>query len=75
MANDAAEVETDFPRLRTPEQLCELIPGTSRQYWAEQRHRGTGPAFVKLGGRVFYRESDVIDWVNSSLMTRTDKRV
>lgn len=30
------------------------------------RHNGTGPKGAKLGGRVMYREQDVIDWVNAA---------
>ncbi|MFC9963977.1 DNA-binding protein [Nocardia ignorata] len=58
----------------TPKGMCERVPGTTEQYWAELRYKGTGPVFVKLNGRVFYLESDVAAWVNSSRMTRTDKR-
>ncbi|WP_244186334.1 helix-turn-helix domain-containing protein [Arthrobacter agilis] len=27
------------------------------------RHNGSGPRGAKLGGRLLYRESDVIDWI------------
>lgn len=30
------------------------------------RHQGTGPRSAKLGGRVMYREQDVIDWINAA---------
>lgn len=30
------------------------------------RHNGTGPRSAKLGGRIVYREADVIDWVNAA---------
>ncbi|WP_237393761.1 helix-turn-helix transcriptional regulator [Pseudarthrobacter sp. ATCC 49987] len=30
------------------------------------RHNGTGPKAARLGGRVMYREQDVIDWINAA---------
>jgi predicted DNA-binding transcriptional regulator AlpA len=29
------------------------------------RHNGTGPKSGKLGRRIFYREADLIEWVNA----------
>ncbi len=33
-----------------------------------QRHRvaGTGPVFVRLGRRVVYRRTDLLDWVDAN---------
>ena len=31
---------------------------------AVQRHKGGGPPFVKLGGRVLYLGSDLNDWLD-----------
>ncbi len=38
-----------------------------------ERHRvaGTGPAFVKLGGRVAYRSSDLMAWAASNTFYST----
>jgi excisionase family DNA binding protein len=33
------------------------------------RQREEGPAWVKLGRRVFYRRSDVDAWIEASLVT------
>ena len=30
------------------------------------RHNSRGPRCAKIGGRVLYREADVIDWVNAA---------
>jgi predicted DNA-binding transcriptional regulator AlpA len=35
------------------------------QSLADWRHRGKGPAYVKLGQLVRYRRSDVDSWLNS----------
>jgi predicted DNA-binding transcriptional regulator AlpA len=37
-------------------------------YW---RHMGRGPAFVKLGRRVYYRWSDVNAWIAANVQTIT----
>ncbi|WP_324256224.1 MULTISPECIES: DNA-binding protein [Rhodococcus] len=40
---------------------------------ATQRYKGTGPKFVKVDGkRVLYRWTDVDEYIESRLMTRTD---
>jgi len=35
------------------------------------RVRGGGPAFMKFGGRVFYRPEDILDWVERTVRTST----
>lgn len=47
--------------MTTPEvsSLTRLASETLRYY----RHRGTGPASFKLGGRVVYRRADVLAWI------------
>lgn len=42
------------------------ITRKSRAQMAWLRHQGTGPKSAKLGGRVMYREQDVIDWINAA---------
>lgn len=39
---------------------------------ANWRHRGIGPKFIKSGGSVRYRWSDVEAWVESRVCQRTD---
>lgn len=48
------------------------FPGTTTGSWAMHRFRGTGPKFVKIGRKVFYRESDVDNWLRENTYTRTD---
>ena len=55
------------------EDMIARYPGTNRQSWAQHRYRGTGPAFFKVGRRIFYRPEDVAAWEASSVRTRTDE--
>jgi len=51
------------PPMLTPRQLAERwqwrVTASTLMTW---RSRGTGPRFVKIGGRVLYRLSDVLDY-------------
>lgn len=52
------------------------FPGTSDQYWATLRHKGGGPAYIKVGPRkVYYRQIDIESWIEGSRFTRTDRPV
>ncbi|EXF24276.1 transcriptional regulator [Nesterenkonia sp. AN1] len=46
------------------------FPESTLRYW---RHCGEGPASVRLGKRVFYREQDVIDWIESKFEAEAKK--
>jgi DNA-binding transcriptional MerR regulator len=39
--------------------LCHTVPATVR-YW---RHQGTGPLGFRVGRRVLYRRSTVMEWI------------
>ena len=56
-------------------QMKHQIPGTTDQSWAAMRHKGTGPRYVKLGRKVYYRRVDVQAWIDSNVFTRTDRPV
>jgi hypothetical protein len=43
-----------------------LYIGLSIKRLAQMRCDGTGPHFVKVGGRVFYFKEDVDNWINQS---------
>ena len=58
----------------TIEDMCTRYPGTNRQTWAQHRYLGTGPAYFKVGRRVFYRPEDVTAWEAAGTRTRTDDR-
>lgn len=51
------------------------IRGMSTQHLAALRHKGGGPVYVKLGRKVYYRQSDIDAWIAANLHTRTDKPV
>lgn len=58
----------------TADDLTELVPGTTRGYWAQLRYRGDGPKFLKPSPRiVLYRRADVIAWIESSERTITSR--
>lgn len=52
-------------KLLTLVEVAEMLRKSPAQVrW--MRHNGSGPPCAKLGGRVMYREQDVIDWVNAA---------
>ena len=52
-----------------------LFPGTTAQTWNALRHKGNGPAFVKVMRRVYYRRCDVEAWIEQNRRVRTDQPV
>jgi len=56
----------------TDQEFC-LAVGIEPSTAAAWRSRGTGPDYVKVGGRVLYRRVDVIEWLeaNRKLGART----
>lgn len=60
----AGEVPPNDPMLTRNEAAALLgVPLTTLVYWAAHRR---GPAWVKLGGRYRYRESDVAAFIAAS---------
>lgn len=52
-------------KLLTIDEVAEMLRKSPAQLrW--MRHNGSGPKSAKLGGRVMYREADIIDWVNAA---------
>jgi predicted DNA-binding transcriptional regulator AlpA len=37
----------------------------------QKRSNGTGPTFVKLGGRVFYKQADLDAWIDQNSVADT----
>jgi predicted DNA-binding transcriptional regulator AlpA len=37
------------------------------------RVSGTGPSFCKLGRRVFYRQCDIVSWIESHIVNSTSE--
>ncbi len=44
---------------------------TAPNTMAGWRSLGTGPTFCKIGGRVYYRKSDLDDWIASRRVSST----
>ncbi|MFD6699847.1 MULTISPECIES: helix-turn-helix transcriptional regulator [unclassified Microbacterium] len=56
----------------TPEQVCEIVPGMTKNNLGLLRFRGRGPKYLKPTPRVVvYRESDVFAWLEGSERTGT----
>lgn len=56
----------------SPEQVCDLIPGITKNNLAQMRFKGQGPKFVKPTPRiVVYREDDIFEWLASSERSST----
>lgn len=52
-------------KLLTLDEAADLLRKSPAQLrW--MRHNGSGPKSGKIGGRVMYRERDLIDWVDSA---------
>jgi hypothetical protein len=56
-------------------EMKNVIPGWTDQYGAALRHKGGGPAYVKLGRKVYYRRADIEAWIEANRFTRTDRPV
>ncbi|GJO02350.1 hypothetical protein NJB18091_37170 [Mycobacterium marinum] len=62
----------DVPRLATPVQLARYLHSTEANL-AQMRYLGTGPKFIKVGGRrVLYSWDDVLEWIRQNTIRRTD---
>lgn len=57
----AATRAVDLDQLLEPEAVAALI-GRPRGWLAKARMAGTGPRFVKIGRKVAYRRTAVLDW-------------
>lgn len=45
--------------------------GLAANTWEKMRHRGIGPRFIRLGGRVAYDRADVEAWLESQKRAST----
>ena len=57
--------------LATPEEVA-TYRRTTAAALATERYKGRGPKYKKLDGRVYYDWDDVIRWVESNTLQRTD---
>jgi hypothetical protein len=67
---------------KTIDPVDEMItPAKLAQEWetnevslAQQRYRGRGPKFVKLGARVMYRRSDIRAYLDANTVEQTGRK-
>lgn len=59
-------------RMRTADAAAYL--GLSVSTLDKHRSSGTGPRYLKLGGRVFYRRADLDAYLQSAVVETTDSR-
>lgn len=59
--------------LATPAEVA-AYRRTTEAALAQERYKGNGPKFKKLGKRVFYDWADVRAWIDSNTLQRTDDR-
>jgi len=59
-------------RLKGPAAATYL--GLSHSTLEKMRHEGRGPRYVKIGGRVFYRRTDLDAYIEGSVVETTDSR-
>ncbi|NQX11371.1 hypothetical protein HQQ80_07025 [Microbacteriaceae bacterium VKM Ac-2855] len=63
-------------RYITPEQVCDLIPGMTKNNLAGLRFRGEGPRYRRPTPRtIVYLESEVIEWIESTARQGTAEAV
>jgi hypothetical protein len=62
-----------LPPVSLPAQVATLLQ-TTVDSLAQDRYRGRGIPFVKIGGRVRYLRQDVLDYLTTNKMQRTDDR-
>lgn len=57
-----------------PEEVCELIPGMTKQGLANLRYRGVGPRYYKPSPRVVvYELGDCLSWLRSTARVSTSQ--
>lgn len=54
--------------LLTPQQVADYR-GTTVAVLAQERHKGTGPKFIRDGRRIRYRASDIRDYLDANTET------
>jgi predicted DNA-binding transcriptional regulator AlpA len=64
-------VQHELPKLLTEADAGKLL-GLSPATLRNMRTKGRGPAFIKVGGLVRYRHSDLVDWIESRVCHTTD---
>lgn len=75
MATATAEPAGSATTYLTPDQVCEIVPGMTRNNLAQLRFKGTGPRYYKPTPRVvLYDLESIQEWVRSTMRTGTAER-
>jgi hypothetical protein len=61
-----------IPEILTPRETA-TARRTTTGHLANERSRGLGPPFVKLGGRVFYPAEQLRDYITSRIHDPSDR--
>ncbi|MCD0280470.1 helix-turn-helix domain-containing protein [Xanthomonas melonis] len=67
-------------RVHPPERERMSVPdaarymGMSKSTMDKMRHEGRGPRYLKIGGRIFYRVSDLDAYLEAAVVETTDSR-
>lgn len=64
--------ETKVDYQLTPSEAAALM-GLNVSSLTAYRSRGTGLPYIKRGGRIYYRQSDVMDYVKGKLIIPGDR--
>lgn len=60
----------------SPDQVCEMVPGLTREGLAQLRFNGTGPRYIKPSPRkVVYSRSAIEEWLTANERTSTREPV
>jgi len=62
MGMNTADIGT-LDEMLTPRQVADYF-GTSEAVLAQERYRGIGPTYVRLGRRIRYRARDIADYLD-----------
>ena len=57
----------EIPRLLTPREAASVLRLT-KEHLANLRSAGTGPIYAKIGWRIFYLESTLIDYIQARVI-------
>jgi predicted DNA-binding transcriptional regulator AlpA len=74
LSTEAIHTGPSLGEILLMEEVSELtrIPLSTLRFY---RHSSQGPKSFKLGGRVAYKRSDVLDWIESRYNADTARRV
>ncbi|KHS08002.1 hypothetical protein RM61_07185 [Xanthomonas phaseoli pv. phaseoli] len=70
--NTETHTNVSASRLKCPAAAAYL--GLSSSALDKMRHEGRGPRYLKIGGRVFYRQADLDAYLDASVVETTESR-